>query len=64
MEGTNSNTISVADASFLSGGEATTDSGGMAYMTGLNNYVYVLNGGIISQCTAKRKGGCFYFAGT
>lgn len=33
-------------------------------MLGKNNYVFILNGGIVSGCMAKQNAGCFYLGGT
>ena len=64
MEGTIINKISLVDSSQINGGGSTTDWGGVAYMKGQNNYLAIINGASVSQCSAIKGAGCFYFGGS
>ena len=48
MIASGTNLITVTDLGQISGGQSTSNYGGVAYMTGTNNYLNILNGGIVS----------------
>ena len=64
LDGSTNSEIELTDMASISSGESTTDSGGIAFFKGVNNYLKIRNGAAVSQCGSKKDGGCFYFDGT
>jgi hypothetical protein len=48
MDGSTNSEIELTDMASISQGESTTDSGGIAYFKGTNNYLKIKNGAVVA----------------